>query len=589
MTLPDQFSVQAYKWFHLLKIKLIAVLLLSSMIPLLLIGFISYFSFYSLVDSKIQNGILHNLKQVRFSLENMFSNLNHVSQQLAFDGRVGRTIYDYLTNDNLYEKKSRAQEIEDELNLIGSTNPNIGLLFYYFADTKEFMFQNYQVRPGFEMSKLPVFSNFYGITYHGPHQTMNNQDDHYVLSISREMNVAGLDRLYIYMESNNKFTGAIFHDAQYGMKAAHLLIDNKGKIAYSEIPDDFPVGMDYVSQFGTGVTAKSKGYYHFNDQGNQGWKIAVVIPENIYDREMRSFFLKYMLLACGALLFSLLLSWIIWRTVYRPLKRMRKEIQMMANSQFHSPLKLTRVLEFDLLLNQFHEMRQKTWNLITSIEEKEQAKARLEVEKMRMQINPHFVHNTLDTVRWLARMNGQDEIDRLISSLNKVIYYNLGKEEMVTIREELEALQDYVMLQGIRYNFRFDIHIRAADHVLETRIPRFILQPLVENALYHGIGDDGIIEIEVVHEENARVSIQISDNGAGMTEAEISRVFDTENQERKSIGMGIGIAYVLHMLKYRYGDDARLQVMSEAGSGTKINLQLPIGHKELNKHESIDR
>lgn len=578
-----------YRWFHALKTKLIAVLLLSSMIPLVLIGFISYFSFHSLIDSKIQNGILSNLKQVRFSLENMFSNLNHISQQLAFDGRVGRTINDYLTNENLYEKKIKAEEIEEELNLIGSTNPNVGLLFYYFADSKQYMFQNYQVRQGFEVNHMPVFLDFFGITYHGPHLTMNNQDDHYVMSITRKMDVAGLDDLYIYMESNNKFTESIFQEAHYGMKAAYLLIDNKGKIAYSESPEIFPVGMNYVEQFGSDAMVESKGYYIFEDVGNQGWKVACIIEKKIYNSEIQSWFLNYSILAFCALVFSLLLSWLIWRTVYRPLKQMRQEIQTMANSQLQSPLKLTKVLEFDLLLNQFHQMKQKIGTLITSIEEKERSKGRLEVEKMMLQINPHFIHNTLDTVRWLARMNGQDEIDRLISSLNKVIYYNLGKGEMVTVREELEALNDYIMLQEIRYNFQFFLRLNAEDDVMEELIPRFILQPLVENALYHGIGEDGIIEIEVKYKRNSYTWIQISDNGVGMTETEISQLFDTNNQERKSIGLGIGIAYVLRILKYRYGDQAQLKVQSHPGKGTQMIIQLPIIQKELNLLEGPHR
>ncbi|MFK2827301.1 histidine kinase, partial [Bacillus sp. B190/17] len=117
----------------------------------------------------------------------------------------------------------------------------------------------------------------------------------------------------------------------------------------------------------------------------------------------------------------------LWRTVYKPLTGFNKEIRLLQNSGFHSVPKYPRIAEFDYVLDRFEEMRQRISQLLQEVRRNEKLKAELEVEKLMFQINPHFIHNTLDTVRWLARLNSQNEIERLVATLNKVLFYNMGK------------------------------------------------------------------------------------------------------------------------------------------------------------------
>ncbi|MFK7691976.1 sensor histidine kinase [Paenibacillus sp. HJGM_3] len=203
-------------------------------------------------------------------------------------------------------------------------------------------------------------------------------------------------------------------------------------------------------------------------------------------------------------------------------------------------------------------------------------KSRLEVEKLLFQINPHFIHNTLDTVRWLARLKGQEQIEDLVSLLNKVLYYNMGKGGTATLGREIACLKDYVALQQIRYDFQFEVEIQTEDGLMDVPIPRFILQPLVENAIYHGLGDDGCVEVKTGFEGEDKIRIEVKDNGLGMREEEIGRLLDNGADERRKKGMGIGIHYVNRMIKVQYGDQASLTITSGPGSGTSIVLLIPI-------------
>jgi two-component system sensor histidine kinase YesM len=182
--------------------------------------------------------------------------------------------------------------------------------------------------------------------------------------------------------------------------------------------------------------------------------------------------------------------------------------------------------------------------------------------------------NTLDTAHWLAVMNGQNEIDQLVVSLNKLLYYNLGKlGEQATVREELDALREYLTLQQIRYDFQFNVRVEADEHVLDMIIPRFILQPIVENALYHGLNDQGSIRVDVKYD--GLIELSVHDNGEGMTEETIEHLLHNDQVEKRKVGMGIGMNYVKRMIEFYYDGQAGMQIKSELGKGTSVILRLP--------------
>jgi two-component system sensor histidine kinase YesM len=219
--------------------------------------------------------------------------------------------------------------------------------------------------------------------------------------------------------------------------------------------------------------------------------------------------------------------------------------------------------------------------LIETVTLNEKNKSRLEIEKLLIQINPHFLHNTLNTVQWLARMNGQKEIDRLVTLLAKVLHYNLGKQSIIVpVSEEIEALRNYVELQQIRYDYEFEVHIEVDPSVDKVLIPRFLLQPLVENAIYHGSSErNGTIAIVVTRISADQALLRVTDNGEGMNQEAIAALI-TNQDETKNRGLGIGLHYVNRLVKKYYGSEHLLQISSVVGTGTTIEIIIPIRTKE---------
>lgn len=573
-----QENVKSFLYDYLtLKKRIFIIFLCSTLIPFICIVFISYYAIYSILTNKIQSGIQSNLKQVELSLESTISNLNHVSQQLAFEGSVGKKLDQMLSlpATQSFERSQMISELKDELRLVTFTNPNIGLTLYYFENDHTYDLENSGVKDNFSPEKLPLLAEYSGISYYGPHLSNNRFDNNFVLSALRKVDLPLRDDVYVYIETGFHLTQNILNNDQFGGGNSHIFLDNNGRIAFSELPDAFAKDTIFPNFYQEQTFGTYNEFYWFRQASNQGWSLVSVIPKADYNKEMNQWFVQILLFSLLFLGMSVLMAWLLWKMVYRPLNGFNREIKLMAQNRVQAVTVRTKIPEFDFLLHQFRQMKEQIWNLFAEVEQKEKRRVDLEVEKLLYQINPHFLMNTLDTVHWLALMNGQEEIDRLVSSLNKLLHYNLGKlGQASTIYEEIEALKQYLILQQIRYDFKFDVQMNVEEEVWNMAIPRFILQPLVENSLYHGLSDDGYIKVDVSLTDAIQISIH--DNGSGMSEETIHNLLHNPEVENKKVGMGIGLNYVKRMLESQYGDQADLSIKSVIGKGTTILVSLPI-------------
>ncbi|WP_167859613.1 sensor histidine kinase [Paenibacillus cymbidii] len=550
-------------------------MLLNLIVPLAFIFIITYFSILSIFENKIQGGIQSNLQQMVFSLDNEMNSLERVAQQLSFEGGINVKLEQYLTSTDYYEKYQLETSIRTNMELTRYMNPNVGFTEYYFSDTNQAAISQAQAKADFNPLQFPLLKKEGWFSYQGPHLSAVPQSSSQVLSIDRKIFLPSFKNhyLHIYVESGQNIVDTIFEQSRPNMNAAFVIIDDQNKIVYSESEHDFPLGIAYWNPEPGRSFHGIGSNYIFQEGTSLGWKLALVIPKSIYNDERNTWIGRYTLIVILSFCIAMLLAWVLWRSLYRSITGFSEHIVSLKHSDFHSPLKLPQIAEFDYLVQKFQQMRSTIWELLVEKEQVEKLKAQFEVERLLLQINPHFIHNTLDTIRWVARLNHQTEIDRLISTLNKILYYNMGGGT-VTIREEIEALRDYCTLQQIRYDFVFDVNIQIDDKLLEVKIPRFVLQPLVENALYHGIGDDGTIEVKADLTEDKFILIEVIDNGRGMSEEEVYSLLHEPGKQRK-VGLGIGIRYVFRMIKMQYGERAKLDIQSALDRGTSMRLFIP--------------
>ncbi|WP_158630076.1 sensor histidine kinase [Cohnella sp. AR92] len=556
---------------------LVVYLMIACLLPLVFMFALTYSSIYSILSGKIQSGILSSLTQEADSLENTINNLDFASKQFALDGQIANEVSAFLEEPKIYAKSQIMDSINEKINLVNFTNPYLGLTAYILPGASDpILFSNLTMDSRFDSSALPRFIEYNGAAYYGPHRTLYTNSSNMVFSEQRIVHVNGDETVYIYLESNYDLFRKILGQQAYGMKVAHLLVNEQGGISFIEdvrLPDKVK-GAIRPDDARTHFVAE--GYHLFRYSSPQGWQLLAAVKKSDFDSEIRVWFYKMIALGLATLAFAGGLAFLIWKQVYRPLRKVNVEIVRMAENRT-TPVSYTKVEEFDFVLSNFQEMKDKVNELILEVEDKEKQKGRFEIEKLLSQINPHFLHNTLNTVQWLARMNGQKEIDKLVTLLVKVLHYNLGKQSLiVTARDEIEAMRNYMELQRIRYDYEFEFHLNAEQEILDVAVPRFLLQPLVENAIYHGMSErKGRIEITIAASGTERALFQVEDNGAGLEAKDIERLLSEDDAESKRKGMGIGLSYVKRMLRRFYGSDMSFAIESEPGVGTKVSIVIP--------------
>jgi sensor histidine kinase YesM len=245
---------------------------------------------------------------------------------------------------------------------------------------------------------------------------------------------------------------------------------------------------------------------------------------------------------------------------------------------------------FNQMITQIHGLMEE--NINKQIREKilVTSKMKAELGMLQQQINPHFLYNTLEAINMRARQYGATEVSTMVNSLAKIFRFTINTgNEVVPLSEEIEHVRNYLTIQELRFQNKFTVKWRLEESVMRIPILKFILQPIIENALQHGIEDlygDGEITI-VVGSSEGRLILTISDNGIGMSEEELAKVrrslimendtspVPSESHSSKRSN-GVGLVNVYQRLFIYYGEHLKLEIDSEEFQGTTIRIAIPL-------------
>ena len=235
--------------------------------------------------------------------------------------------------------------------------------------------------------------------------------------------------------------------------------------------------------------------------------------------------------------------------------------------------------EVGLLGLQLNYMALRLHDLIEKLQLKEEEKKQLEIETLQAQINPHFLYNTLGSLKWAAFRNGQKDLAGSLDALIALLRFTIKKaDSMVSVEEEADYIRNYVAVEKMRYGDSFTVEYQIAENTREMQIPGFILQPLVENSIIHGLDQTkpgGKITIRAEKTTDV-LCIEVEDNGLGIPEEKRNSLLQPQ-EKKKSGGLNsIGMKIVDRRLKEMYGDKYRTEILSEEGHGTTVQLWIPL-------------
>ena len=287
------------------------------------------------------------------------------------------------------------------------------------------------------------------------------------------------------------------------------------------------------------------------------------------------------MLLVAAVGFSFAAAWAISRSIYIPIKRLHDVTSTITKDDLKVLVTRENADEITELGLSFNIMIGRIRELLDSQMKEQESLKKAELRALQAQINPHFLYNTLDTIIWMAETQQTEQVVQLVSALSSFFRISLSKgRDWISIGEEIERTRNYLTIQKMRYRDILDFRIDVDPAVANNTILKLILQPLVENALYHGIKNKrngGIISIRASQNGDGEIVLEVEDNGVGMTQDKLERVRAqiSEDSEEIRLETGFGIDNVNKRIRLYYGRQYGLSIASEAGIGTCVTLVIP--------------
>ena len=310
-----------------------------------------------------------------------------------------------------------------------------------------------------------------------------------------------------------------------------------------------------------------------------GWVLAQTLPTFQFTRQNLVFARLLVIVAIAMLLLLILLLYTVNRTINRPIAKIGRRVAVVAGGDFsHDP-----TIEWDNELGHIgravNRMSRDLESLIERRVKDEQARKALEFRVLQHQINPHFLYNTLNAIKWMATIQKSSGIAEMVSSLAALLRHAAqGADALVTLERELELVGEYCTIQRYRSAnlFSYDVEVKERC-LLKCRVVKFMLQPIVENALMHGIEPKmapGIIKIEVSRVDPGTVRIDVTDDGVGIGADRLATILEASPSDTETFNR-IGLHNVDERLKLAFGERYGLSVESEVGAYTRVSATLP--------------
>lgn len=317
-------------------------------------------------------------------------------------------------------------------------------------------------------------------------------------------------------------------------------------------------------------------YVNANTLKDTRWILATFINTEIIEEAGRQNLLILVIITISTLVVTLGVTSLIANGISKPINRLKDHMQLIESGDFYQSIEITGQKEVIVLAHSFNAMIDEIRSLMEKVLIEQKEKRKTEFQALQNQINPHFLYNTLDSIVYLSENKLNDKVVEMVVALSKFFRISISRgENIILLKEELEHARNYLLIQKIRYNDKFDFAFEVEDEVLDYKVVKLSLQPLIENAIYHGINTEynsGKITIRAFLKDD-KLILEVEDDGYGIPDDKIDELY-------KSIKMGImsksiGLRNVYLRLKIYYGESFDFTIDSELDEKTVFRLTIP--------------
>jgi len=519
-------------------------------------------------------------EKIEFYIENM-ENISHIVINNS-------DVRNYLSMDS--EQKVYAQKVEEQFQTLKETRDdiyNIGII----GINGRYLINNFdtQLNSFANLERM----NWYSKSLHGEEvitsshvQNIVSDEYSWVVTMSKAIRNPLTNEVLgvFFVDLNYRSISNLGEDINLGLKGYVFMIDEAGDIVYHPKQQLLYSGlweeeMDSILNAKTDVLTSADGnkLYTLSKSEVTGWRVVGVT----YLDEMLSgtdeIINMYYLLAIVLIIVAMFLAVLLTNKITLPLRRLENSMKAVEEGNFEVEIASPEVRdEIGNLIFSFQIMIRKIKQLIENNNKEQEEKRKSELNALQAQINPHFLYNTLDSIIWMAEDGNTKDVVLMTSALAKLLRKSISnKHELVTIAEEIEYTKSYLTIQKMRYKDKLKYSIDVDPAIENKEIIKLIIQPLVENAIYHGIKYKegmGTIFIEAGYHDKG-ILIRVIDDGQGMSEEQLRHIYDEREIDTKK--NSVGVLNVHRRIQLYYGSEYGIGFVSNIGVGTIASIYLP--------------
>lgn len=573
---------KAASWFMNLKFvqKVIAACILAGLLPLLTLGAFCYDQICSLLLNREQQSLTETLNQAAGSLEERLQACQGAMMLASWDQNLGLSLNRFYQNN--YEMYVVYEDIIDPLFLsLRTVNPDI--LYCTLYTSANLNPHGNSVRPASEAMELPWYPAM--SSHSGP--TFFSDASEEKLTLVSPVLSAGLNNgqkqnyLAMALDYEHMFSPL---DSIYGEDFAVLLLDASGNPVYSflDLPDS---ELNQLCEGKLSVSGPAKGktgnlMTARRTVADGSWELVLCRSLASVKKNTRSILTAVWLVILACALLLALLSGLFSQAMVRPLERLAASMKEVEGGNLSAkPLfDPDRRDEIGVLMNRFSSMVERLRFLVNEVYKNKIEKQEYEFKALQAQINPHFFYNSLSLINSKAIIAGQDDISQMAQLLSTFYRTTLNSgKDTITVGNEWTNMTSYLKIQLMMHRNSFDVKEELDPGLKNCLMPNLLLQPLVENAVIHGIdtrqgGGRGLLSVTGFR-ENDRIVFTVSDNGCGMEKEQIDEILTAPSK-------GYGVQNVNRRIKLYAGEEYGLFYESRPGEGTTVTLTLPLKGEE---------
>ncbi|HEY8391964.1 MAG TPA: sensor histidine kinase [Capillibacterium sp.] len=586
-----------------LKTKIILSFLVLSLIPLVLLAFLSYYTYLEILQQNVRNYTETVIDRVERNLQIYLSDLGRI-----LDLRNDYYILQFL-------KLSQLDDIEGNQKYTYRLWENLNNIKKYKTDLRDVTVTNLKgVKIGcYGVSQVDLTQNGLfqilanrtpqdnAMAFYGPHEDWLGGK---VFSVGCAIygdydNFLGIMSIDVEID----LLARICRNIRLGKSGYVMIADQNGQIIFH--PQEELIGKSVGLLLGNPVGESWRsGYYTYGNRVIMGktltpvnWSIIGISDRAELVSEMTKVARISFALIAASIIIVILVALLLAGYLTRPLQELQSSMRAAAGD-LNTYVNVHTADEIGQLGQTFNQMLAQIRGLMRQSVQEQKKLRQIEMRALQEQIKPHFIYNTLEVIIGLLETNQNEEVIKMVEALGAFFRISLSQgEELITIHDEVEHVRNYLYIQKFRHGDKYDYRIEVEEGITQYKTLKLLLQPLVENAIYHGVrprpGKDGLIVIRGYAAEET-ICFEVIDNGVGMAREQVAEINDClqgGKQLPQSKG-GFGLRNVHERIVLAFGQEYGLWLASEPGKGTKVILRLPLIEEEpepASSHDQIAR